>query len=82
MNDELKWKDVGGREDIADTQKRAMMNSSPKVGSDRIDGFRSHCEIESIGLSDKFEMMTEGEGRIGNEADAPNFRLISFIKIK
>lgn len=73
MNDELEFKDVGGREIIADTQAREMMNSKLKWSQTGWMDSEVAVEIESIGFGDRFGMMKEGEGRSENEADVSNF---------
>lgn len=72
MNDELELKDVGGREIIADTQAREMMNSKLKWGQTGWTDSEVAVEIESIGFGDRFGMMRE-EGSSENEADVSNF---------
>ena len=72
MKDELELKDVSGREIIADTQAREMMNSKLKWGQTGWMDSEVTVEIKSTGFGDRFGMMRE-EGRIENEADVSNF---------
>lgn len=73
MKDELELKDVGGREIIADTQAREMIDSKLKWGQTGWMDSEVAVEIESIGYGDRFGMMREGKGKIENEAYVSNF---------